>query len=74
MLRRLLPLASRIIKDAVKHVPDDEELGERLISIALTVLAKAVKMTKTDIDDTLFDQVSKAIRNRDQKKSDEYLS
>ena len=74
MLRRLLPLASRIIKDAVKHVPDDEELGERLINIALTVLAKAVKMTKTDIDDTLFDQVSKAIRNRDQKKSDEYLS
>ena len=74
MLRRLLPLASRIIKDAVKHVPDDEELGERLITIALTVLAKAVKMTKTDIDDTLFDQVSKAIRNRDQKKSDEYLS
>ncbi len=74
MLRRLLPLASRIIKDAVKHVPDDDELGERLITIALTVLAKAVKMTKTDIDDTLFDQVSKAIRNRDQKKSDEYLS
>ena len=74
MLRSLLPLASRIIKDAVKHVPDDDELGERLITIALTVLAKAVKMTKTDIDDTLFDQVSKAIRNRDQKKSDEYLS
>jgi len=74
MLRRLLPLASRIIKDAVKHVPDDEELGERLISIALTVLAKAVKMTKTDIDDNLFDQVSKAIRNRDQKKPEEYLS
>ena len=74
MLRRLLPLASRIIKDAVKHVPDDEELGERLITIALTVLAKAVKMTKTDIDDNLFDQVSKAIRNRDQKKPEEYLS
>ena len=74
MLRRLLPLASRIIKDAVKHVPDDDELGERLITIALTVLAKAVKMTKTDIDDNLFDQVSKAIRNRDQKKPEEYLS
>jgi len=36
----------------------------------LTVLAKAVKTTKTDVDDQLFEQVAKAIRNREEKADD----
>ena len=73
MLKSLLPFASQIIKDAVKSIPTDAALGDRLIEICLTVLAKAVKSTKTDVDDQLFEQVAKAIRNREEKAED-YIS
>ena len=64
MFKALLPLASKIIKDAVNAIPDDAAIGDRLIEICLRVLAKAVKTTKTDVDDKLFEQVSKAIKAR----------
>ena len=73
MLRTLLPLASKIIKDAVIAIPNDAEIGDRLIEICLRVLAKAVKTTKTDVDDQLFEQVAKAIRNRE-VKADDFVS
>tara|TARA_B100000029_G_scaffold333700_1_gene325870 strand:+ start:3354 stop:3578 length:225 start_codon:yes stop_codon:yes gene_type:complete len=73
MLRTLLPLASRIIKDAVDAIPTDAAIGDRLIEICLRVLAKAVKSTKTDVDDQLFEQVAKAIRNRE-VKADDFVS
>ena len=65
MLSFLLPLASKIISDAVAKLPDDEELGEKLIDICLVILGKAVKLTKTDMDDQLLEVVTKAINNRD---------
>ena len=74
MLRSLLPFASKIIKDAVNAIPTNAELGDRLIEICLTVLAKAVKSTKTDVDDQLFEQVAKAIRNREVDKADDYIA
>ena len=52
---------------------DDSDIGERLIEICLVVLAKAVKSTKTDIDDQLFEQVAKAIRNREIDTVDQYV-
>ena len=73
MLRTLVPLASNIIKDAVNAIPNDAEIGDRLIEICLRVLAKAVKTTKTDVDDQLFEQVAKAIRNRE-VKADDFVS
>ena len=73
MLRTLLPLASKIIKDAVNAISNDAEIGDRLIEICLRVLAKAVKTTKTDVDDQLFEQVAKAIRNRE-VKADDFVS
>ena len=73
MLRTLLPLASKIIKAAVNAIPNDAEIGDRLIEICLRVLAKAVKTTKTDVDDQLFEQVAKAIRNRE-VKADDFVS
>ena len=73
MLKALLPFASKIIKDAVNAIPNDAAIGDRLIEIWLTVLAKAVKTTKTDVDDQLFDQVAKAIRNRE-VKADDFVS
>lgn len=66
MLSILLPLASKIITDAVSKVPDNEELGEKLIDICLVILGKAVKLTKTDMDDKLLEAVSKAIKAREE--------
>ena len=66
MLSFLLPLASKIISDSVAKLPDDEELGEKLIDICLVILGKAVKLTKTDMDDQLLQVVSKAIKTREE--------
>ena len=49
MLGFLLPLASKIISDAVAKLPDDEELGEKLVEICLLILGKAVKLTKLSL-------------------------
>ena len=66
MLSFLLPLASKVISDAVSKVPDNEELGEKLVEICLVILAKAVKLTKTDMDDQLLEVVTKAINSREE--------
>ena len=64
ILSFLLPIASKIISDAVDKIPEDAELGEKLIDICLKIIGKAVKLTKTDADDKLFAQVEKAIKAR----------
>ncbi len=64
MLSFLLPLASKIISDAVAKIPENEELGEKLIEICLTILEKAVKLTKTDMDDKMLATVREAIVTR----------
>ena len=66
MLAFLLPLASKIISDAVAKLPDDEELGEKLVEICLLILGKAVKLTKTDMDDKLLAVVEQAIQQREE--------
>ena len=66
MLAFLLPLASKIISDAVAKLPDDEELGEKLVEICLVILGKAVKLTKTDMDDKLLAVVKQAIQKREE--------
>ena len=65
MLAFLLPLASKIISDAVAKIPDNEELGEKLIDICLVILGKAVKLTKTEMDDQLLEVVANAIKTRE---------
>ena len=67
MFAFLLPLASKIISDAVAQIPENEELGEKLVEICLVILGKAVKLTKTDMDDQLLEVVTKAIRNREEE-------
>lgn len=62
----LLPFAYKIVDSAVAKIPDDAELGEKLIDLCLLILGKAVKLTKTDMDDQLLESVAKAIRNRDE--------
>ena len=61
MLSFLLPFASKIVSDAVNKIPDDEELGEKLIGLCIIILEKAVKLTKTDMDDKLLETVKAAI-------------
>ena len=65
MLGFLLPLAAKVIKDAVAKIPENEELGEKLVEICLVILGKAVKLAKTDMDDQLLEVVTKAIRARE---------
>ena len=64
MLSFLLPLASKVISDAIDKIPDDAELGEKLIDLCLLILKTAVKLTKTDMDDKLLAQVEAAIKAR----------
>ena len=64
MLSFLLPIAQKVITDAVAKIPDDEELGEKLIEVCLVILKKAVKLTKTDMDDRLLAKVEEAIKVR----------
>ena len=64
MLAFLLPLAQKIIVDAVAKIPDNEELGEKLIEICLIILGKAVKLTKTDMDDKLLAKVTEVMKAR----------
>ena len=66
MLSFLLPLASKIITDAVAKIPENEELDEKLIDICLVILGKAVKLTKTDMDDQLLEAVTEAIKAREE--------
>jgi len=65
MLAFLLPLASKIISDAVAKIPENEELGEKLIEICIVILKKAVALTKTDMDDKLLAVVEQAIQKRE---------
>ena len=65
MLSFLLPLASKIITDAINKIPENEELGEKMVEICLVILAKAVKLIKTDMDDQLLEVVTKAIKTRE---------
>jgi hypothetical protein len=66
MLSFLLPLATKVISDAVAKIPDNEELGEKLIEICLLILGKAVKLTKTEMDDQLLATVTAAIKAREE--------
>ena len=66
MLGFLLPLASKIISDAVAKIPENEELGEQMIEICLVILKKAVTLTKTDMDDKLLAVVEKSIKAREE--------
>jgi len=65
MLAFLLPLAKKVVADAVSKIPDDAELGEKLIDICILVLEKAVKLTKTTADDALLEAVKKALVTRE---------
>ena len=65
MLSFLLPFAASIVHQAVTKLPDNEELGEKLVTICLEILEKAVKLTSTKVDDQLLQTVKNALENKD---------
>lgn len=65
MLSFLLPLAAKIIHSAVEKLPDNEALGELLTKICLEILEKAVKLTKTSMDDQLLETVKAALEAKE---------
>ncbi len=65
MVSFLLPLAYKVVDAAVAKIPDDAELGEKLIELCLLIVGKAVKLTKTTADDELFEKVKQALEVRE---------
>jgi hypothetical protein len=65
MVSFLLPLAYKVVDAAVAKIPDDAELGEKLIDLCLLIIGKAVKLTKTTADDELFEKVKQALEVRE---------
>ena len=64
MVSFLLPLAYKVVDAAVAKIPDDAELGEKLIDLCLLIVGKAVKLTRTTADDELFEKVKEALQAR----------
>lgn len=64
MLSLLLPLAYKVVDAAVAKIPDDAELGEKLIELCLMIVGKAVTLTKTTADDELYEKVREALQSR----------
>ena len=65
MLAFLLPFAGKIVDAAIAKIPDDAEIGAKLIEICMHILGKAVASTKTKVDDELLAAVEKALENRE---------
>ena len=51
-------------------IPDNEELGEKLIDICLVILGKAVKLTKTDMDDQLLKLLLRQSKHAKKKQNE----
>ena len=66
MLAFFLPIATKIVRDAVAKIPQNEELGEQLIKICISILEKAVDLTETEMDDQLLEVVKQAIVKREE--------
>ena len=66
MVSFLIPLAYKVVNAAVAKIPDDAELGEKLIELCLLIVGKAVKLTKTTADDELFEKVKEALIAREE--------
>ena len=64
MVSFLLPLAYKVVDAAIAKIPDDAELGGKLIDLCLLIVGKAVKLTKTTADDELFEKVKEALQSR----------
>lgn len=68
MLSFLLPLAARIVHDAVQRIPNNEALGALLVKICLEILEKAVSTTETDVDDKMLSMIKEALEKKNKSE------
>ena len=61
MLAFFFRLRRKSLPTQYAKIPDDAELGEKLVDICILVLEKAVKLTKTTADDALLEAVKGAL-------------
>jgi hypothetical protein len=64
MLHLIISVLSYFVKWALEQIPPEADLGETLIDLCLSIIAKAVVLTETDADDKLYETVAVAIRAR----------
>ena len=64
MINVLISILSYFVSWALEQIPPDADLGDTLIDLCLSIIAKAVTLTETDADDKLYETVALAIRTR----------
>lgn len=64
MIHFIISILSYFVNWALQQIPPDADLGDTLIELCLSIIAKAVTLTETDADDELYEKVATAIRTR----------
>jgi len=62
LIQLLLPIAQYIVEWALEKANMEDELEDAIVVILVKILEKAVKMTKTDVDDKILDLVKVALK------------
>ena len=62
MLHLFVPILSWLLQTAIDST--EQDLGDALVDLLLTVLRKVVQSTQNDADDELYDVVYKAVKRR----------
>ena len=57
----LLGFAKFFIQAFVNRIKDDDDLDDGIVEIAIIILEKCVKMTKTNIDDNILQIVKNSL-------------
>lgn len=68
MIQLLLPIAQYIVEWALEKANMEDELEDAIVVILVKILEKAVKMTKTDVDDKILDLVKVALKPSTKEK------
>jgi hypothetical protein len=64
MIHLIISILSYFVNWALQQIPPEADLGDALIDLCLSIIAKAVTLTETDADDELYEKVATAIRAR----------
>ena len=62
MIQLLLPIAQYIVQWALEKSTIDDEIEDAIVVILFSILEKAAKATKTDVDDELVMALKNAMK------------
>lgn len=62
MIQLLLPIAQYIVQWALDKSTIDDEIEDAIVTILFSILEKAAKATKTDVDDELVMALKNAMK------------